>query len=148
MLRLLPGLPKGLEGRAAVWLFCDGLRPNGLCLSGEREPALVGDVLESLEGLAGVGVLARPVEDALLFWRLKGDWRPESGVKGRRDCILLVSTIIPTSFYAHIPCLWCQFSGNEVLDPVHNVVYKHAGSGSNGGFRQDPRRFAGTVRQR
>ena len=82
MLKLLLGRAKGLVGRSEVWLICDGRLTNGLAFSGDSEPTLVGDKLEEIAGLVGdcVGVVARTVtEDAVLFWRLKGDSRPESG---------------------------------------------------------------------
>ena len=84
MLKLLFGLPNGLAGRSDVWLICDGRRTKGLVFSGERPPGFVGEN-EPLDGLTGdcaVGVVARTVAGEALFWRLKGDCRPESKERG------------------------------------------------------------------
>lgn len=84
--RLLVGRPNGLAGRSEVWPICDGRRTNGLAFSGDSEPCLaVGEkVLAAIAGLVGewVGVVARRVAGEAEFWRLKGDWRPESKERG------------------------------------------------------------------
>ena len=90
MLRLLVGLANGLAGRSEVWFICDGRRTKGLVFSGDSDPALtVGRALllplpVNFVGEVCVGVVARTVgAGEALFWRLNGDWRPES--KERSD---------------------------------------------------------------
>lgn len=88
MLRLLLGLANGLDGLSEVSLICDGRRTNGLVFSSESEVDLVGERFDGFVGEVWVGVVARIVDgeaEAVLFWRLKGDCRPDSGEKGRRD---------------------------------------------------------------
>jgi hypothetical protein len=82
MLKPLDGLAKGLVGRSDVWLICERRRTNGLVFSGDRDPAFIGD--SPPLGFVGdcVGVVARTVAGEALFWRLKGDWRPESKESG------------------------------------------------------------------
>lgn len=85
ILRLELGRANGLVGRSDVWLICEGRRPKGEVFSGESDVALVGDRFEGGIALVGeaVGVVARTVAgDAVLFCRLKGDWRPELNERG------------------------------------------------------------------
>lgn len=89
----LVGLPNGLDGRSDVWLICDGRLANGFVFSGDKEPGLVGDRLVLLPlrldfngEVCGGGVPRAVAGEALLFWRLKGDWRPESKERGDGRC--------------------------------------------------------------
>ena len=60
MLSPLAGRAKGLVGRSAAWLICEGRRTKGLFLTGDSESGLVGDRLG--EALVGdVGGVARAV---------------------------------------------------------------------------------------
>ena len=83
MLSALPLRANGLEGRSGEdWPNCDGRRTKGLVFSGDSEFVFVGEKpLDVLVG-DGVGVVARTVAGDALFWRLKGDWRPESKESG------------------------------------------------------------------
>lgn len=84
MLSPLVGLAKGLEGRSVpLWLICEGRRTKGLLFTGERESGLVGEKLCDVFVGDVVGVVARVfVAGDWLFCRLKGDWRPESKLRG------------------------------------------------------------------
>lgn len=85
MLKLLAGRAKGLDGRSTpepLLLIWDGLRTKGLLLTGDNESGFSGDTIDVAFVGDCVGVDARAVAGDWLFWRRKGDWRPESKESG------------------------------------------------------------------
>lgn len=84
MLKLLPGLANGLDGRSApeALLICDGRRTKGLLLTGDSDSGLLGDNTGAVFVGDCVGVEDLAVAGDWLFWRRKGDCRPESKESG------------------------------------------------------------------